>query len=66
MWTLLVILGILLLIVLASSGVVILLLKLGVIFNEASKPPHLDHGTYTLDQGREVRSESDTQERQRS
>lgn len=33
------------------------LIKMGVIANEASRPPHRDQGTYTLNQGREIRTE---------
>ena len=45
----LIILGIVIL-----SGLGLFLLKIGVIVNQASKPPHIDHGNYSLDQGREV------------
>ena len=36
-----------------------MLLKLGVIVREAGRPPYQDHGSYTLDQGREVRPEEE-------
>ncbi|HNP84502.1 MAG: hypothetical protein JST60_21850 [Chloroflexi bacterium SZAS-1] len=35
------------------------LLKLGVIVREAQRPTYQDYGTYTLDQGREVRPEEE-------
>jgi hypothetical protein len=35
------------------------LLKLGVIVREASRPTYQDHGDYSLDQGREVRPEEE-------
>ena len=40
-------------------GGFIVLLKLGVIVREASRPTYIDHGNYTLDQGREVRPEEE-------
>lgn len=40
-------------------GGFVLLVKLGVIVREAQRPPYLDHGNYTLDQGREVRPEEE-------
>ncbi|HEX6291458.1 MAG TPA: hypothetical protein VFZ66_19900 [Herpetosiphonaceae bacterium] len=40
-----------------GMGLVTLLIKLGVIVREAQKPPHLDSGDYSLEQGREVVSE---------
>jgi hypothetical protein len=36
---------------------IIFLVKIGVIVQKAGEPKHLDQGTYTLDQGREVRGE---------
>ena len=38
-------------------GVFFVLLKLGVIVHEASRPVYQDAGDYRLDQGREVRGE---------
>jgi len=40
-------------------GVFFVLLKLGVIVREASRPTIQDYGDYSLDQGREVRSEEE-------
>lgn len=39
------------------SGLIWFLISIGVIVQKASEPAHLDHGTYTMDQGREVRAE---------
>jgi hypothetical protein len=49
------------LIVLATIGVgtFFVLLKLGVIVREASRPTIQDYGDYSLDQGREVRPEEE-------
>ena len=53
------------LVVLAVLGVggFLVLLKLGVIVREASRPAYQDRGNYTLDQGREVRPEEEQQRR---
>lgn len=40
-------------------GGFLVLLKLGVIVREASKPTYQDSGNYSVDQGREVRSEEE-------
>ena len=40
-------------------GVFFVLLKLGVIVREASRPTIQDYGDYSLDQGREVRPEEE-------
>jgi len=40
-------------------GVFLVLLKLGVIIHEASKPTIQDYGDYSLDQGREARHEDE-------
>jgi multisubunit Na+/H+ antiporter MnhC subunit len=40
-------------------GVFLLLMHLGVIANEARRPPHQDSGNYQISKGREVRAESD-------
>ena len=40
-------------------GGFIVLLKLGVIVREASRPTYQDSGGYSLDQGREVRPEEE-------
>ncbi|MEO7908155.1 MAG: hypothetical protein ABIV47_00765 [Roseiflexaceae bacterium] len=49
------------LVVLAALGVgtFFVLLKLGVIVHEASRPAIQDYGDYSLDQGREVRPEEE-------
>ena len=39
------------------SGLIIFLLKIGVLVQKASEPPHIDHGHYSMDQGREVKAE---------
>ena len=48
--------------VLGVGGFVVLL-KLGVIVREASRPAYQDQGNYSLDQGREVRPEEEQQRR---
>ena len=55
---LVIICGIVLLFV-AGAALFSLLIKLGVIVRYAQRPPHMDHGDYRLDQGREVRGEDD-------
>ena len=40
-------------------GAFFVLLKLGVIVHEASRPTIQDYGNYSLDQGREVRPEEE-------
>jgi hypothetical protein len=49
------------LVALAAIGVgaFFVLLKLGVIVHEASRPTIQDYGDYSLDQGREVRPEEE-------
>ena len=49
------------LVALAAIGVgaFFVLLKLGVIVHEASRPAIQDYGDYSLDQGREVRPEEE-------
>jgi len=42
-----------------GMGVFFVLLKLGVIVREASRPTIQDYGDYSLDQGREVRPEEE-------
>jgi hypothetical protein len=44
-------------------GGFIVLLKLGIIVREASRPTLQDRGSYSLDQGREVRPEEEQQRR---
>ncbi len=39
------------------SGLIMLLIKIGVIVQKAGEAPHIDHGNYTMDQGREVKAE---------
>jgi hypothetical protein len=41
----------------------LVLLKLGVIVREASKPTYLDSGDYSIGQGREVRPEEEQKRR---
>jgi hypothetical protein len=54
-------------IVLAVLGIggFLVLLKLGVIVREASRPTYQDRGSYSLDLGREVRPEEQQPERER-
>jgi hypothetical protein len=42
-----------------GAGTFLVLIKLGVIVREASRPSYQDHGDYSLDQGREVRPEDE-------
>jgi len=42
-------------------GGFLVLVKLGVIVHEATRPPQQDRGSYSLDQGREVRPEEERQ-----
>jgi hypothetical protein len=42
-----------------GAGAFFVLLKLGVIVHEASRPTIQDYGDYSLDQGREVRPEEE-------
>jgi hypothetical protein len=55
-------------VVLAVLGVggFLVLLKLGVIVREASRPTYQDQSNYSLDQGREVRPEEEPPERRSS
>jgi hypothetical protein len=55
---LLILCGLVALAVIGVGGFLVLL-KLGVIVREASRPTYQDHGDYSLDQGREVRPEED-------
>jgi hypothetical protein len=55
---LLIICAIVALAVLGVGGFVVLL-KMGVIVREATRPTHQDTGSYALDQGREVRPEEE-------
>lgn len=48
-----------LLAVTSVAGLVVFLLKVGVVAQEATRSPHLDQGSYTLSQGREVRPEEE-------
>lgn len=54
-------------IVLAVIGVggFFLLVQLGVIVREAARPPTQDYGSYSMDQGREVRPEEENRSRDR-
>jgi hypothetical protein len=53
--------------ILAVLGVSIfmVLIKLGIIVREASRPAYQDAGDYSLDQGREVRPEKEPQHEKR-
>jgi hypothetical protein len=42
-----------------GGGGFLVLLKLGVIVHEAGRPAFQDHSSYSLEQGREVRSEEE-------
>jgi hypothetical protein len=44
-----------------GAGTFLVLLKLGVIVREASRPSYQDFGDYSLDQGREIRPEDERQ-----
>ncbi len=56
--------GLAILAVLGVGGFFVLL-KLGIIVHEARRPTHLDYGSYSLDQGREVRPEEEQPARRR-
>jgi hypothetical protein len=47
------------LVAILGVGGFIVLVKLGVIVREASRPAYQDSGDYRIDQGREVRPEDD-------
>ncbi len=49
--------GLVLLLVLSVGTGVLVLIKTGVLVRHAVKPRIEDHGSYSIDQGREVRSE---------
>ena len=57
-FALLILCGLVALAVIVAGGFLVLL-KLGVIVREASRPTYQDHGDYSLDQGREVRPEDE-------
>ena len=57
-FVLLILCGLVALAVIGAGGFLVLL-KLGVIVREASRPTYQDHGDYSLDQGREVRPEEE-------
>jgi len=63
--TLLIICAVVALAVLGVGGFIVLL-KMGVIVREASRPTYADRGSYSLEQGREVRPEEEQQERRSS
>ena len=56
--SLLLVCAIVALVVLGLGGFLVLL-KLGVIVREASRPTYQDYGDYRMDQGREVRPEDE-------
>jgi hypothetical protein len=47
------------LLVVLGVGAFLVLVKLGVIVREASRPTYQDSGDYRIDQGRDVRPEDD-------
>jgi hypothetical protein len=57
---LLILCGLIALTMLGVGGFVVLL-KLGIIVREAQRPTYQDYGSYTIDQGREVRPEEEQQ-----
>jgi hypothetical protein len=57
MFTLLIVLAVILGIISLGFGVFWVLIQLGVIVNEASKPTYSDTNNYSLNQGREVGKE---------
>jgi hypothetical protein len=57
MITILIVLAVILAIISLGFGVFWVLLQLGVIVNEASKPTYSDSNNYSLNQGREVGKE---------
>ncbi len=62
MFPLLLICGLTILLV-GGVGAFLVLLKLGVIVREAARPPQVDYGNYSLDQGREMRPEEQQKQR---
>ena len=56
--------GLLVVVVLGVGGFFVLL-KLGIIVREAQRPTYQDYGSYSLDQGREVRPEEEQPARRR-
>jgi hypothetical protein len=58
--TLLIVCALVALAVIGVGGFLVLV-KFGVIVHEATRPPLQDHGSYSLDQGREVRPEEERQ-----
>ncbi len=48
---------------LSLSGLIWFLLSIGVIVQKSGERPHLDHGNYSMDQGREVKAEDDIMKR---
>jgi hypothetical protein len=57
MFTFLIVLAVILAIASIGWGTFWILLQLGVIVQEASKPPHIDNNDYQLKQGRDVGQE---------
>lgn len=57
--SLLLICGLVFLLAFSIGGGVLLLIKFGVIASHATRPAIEDRGSYSLDQGREVRSEQE-------
>lgn len=54
MLSLLIVLAVMLMLIIFGWGLFFLLVQLGVIVNQAAKPPHSDTGDYHLSQGRDI------------
>ncbi len=52
------------LVVILAWGTFWFLVQVGVVINEARKPPHIDAGDYRIEQGREVRPEEGARRRE--
>ena len=52
------------LVAMLASATFWFLVKVGVVINEARKPPHVDAGDYRIGQGREVRPEEGARRRE--
>lgn len=51
------------LLALIGSAIFAFIFKAAVVIGEARKPPHLDAGDYRLSQGREIRTEGSSRQR---
>ena len=45
--------------ILALSGLIVFILKVVVVVQKAGEAPHQDVGTYTIEQGREIKGNED-------